>query len=76
MTGNDITSPHVTGSDVILPEVNWKWLWKAKNFVLCTFQFLQGCNSQEVAVTRSDVISSEVTTNRLWKAKNSDFVYV
>jgi len=48
-----VTSRHWKwpGSDVIWPEVTWKWLYKAKNSRICTFHFLQGCSSQEKSVT-------------------------
>jgi len=31
VTEDDVTSPQGTGSDVICPEVTWKWLEKAAN---------------------------------------------
>ena len=31
VTENDVTLPQVAGSDVIWPEVTWKWLWKVEN---------------------------------------------
>ena len=54
MTGNDVTWQKVAGSyisDVISPEITWKWLLKAYKSSFGYFELLQGCNSQEVAVT-------------------------
>jgi len=36
MTANDVTSrdQKLPGSDVICPEVTWKWLYKAENLRL------------------------------------------
>jgi len=31
VAGNDVTCPQGSGSDVICPEVTWKWLEKAAN---------------------------------------------
>ena len=55
MTGNDETSPPVTKSDLEVMSFDQKspgsGCRRAKTRVLCTFETLQGCNSQEVAVT-------------------------
>ena len=54
MTENDVTGPHVTGSDpqvMSLPEVTWKGLLKAYKSSLGMFEVQQGCNSQEVVAT-------------------------
>jgi len=47
-------------SDVIWPEVTWKWLWKAENCVYCTFHFLQGCSSRWEAVTWQEMTSRDL----------------
>ena len=55
MTGNDVTCPHVTGSD---PEVTsfgrkspGSGCGRPISQVLGTFELLQGFNSQELTVT-------------------------
>ena len=61
MTGNDVTLPHVAGSD---PEV-MSFARKSPgsgcrrliSLVLGTFVLLQGCNSQEMAVTLPEMTS-------------------
>ena len=52
----------MTGNDrevVIWPELSWKWLYKAYNQVLGTFELLQGFNSQEVAVMVQEMTSRD-----------------
>ena len=55
MTGNDVTLPHVTGSDPEVMSLSQKSPGSGSrrpiSQVLGTFELLQGCNSQEVAVT-------------------------
>ena len=55
MTGNDVTRPHVTGSDLEVTSFHRKspgsGCRRPISQVLGTFELLQGCNSQEVAVT-------------------------
>ena len=55
MTGNDVTRPHVTISDPEVTSFDRKspgsGCTRPVSQVLGTFEVLQGCNSQEVAVT-------------------------
>ena len=55
MTGNDVMGPHVTGSDPEGTSLDWKspesGCRRPISQVLCTFELLKICNSQEVAVT-------------------------
>ena len=55
MTGNDVTLPHITGSD---PEVTLlhrkspgSGCRRPISEILLTFELLQGCNSRKAAVT-------------------------
>ena len=55
MTGNDVTGPHVTGSDPSVTSLDRKSPGKSCrrpiSQVLDTFELLQGCNSPDVDVT-------------------------
>jgi len=55
MTGNNITWPHVTGSDSEMTSFDWKspgsGCRRPKIRIYCEFLFLQGCSSQGEAVT-------------------------
>ena len=55
MTGNDVTWPEVTGSDPEVASLDRKspgsGCKRPISQVLGTFELLQGCNSQEMAVT-------------------------
>ena len=55
MAGNHISSPDVTGSDPEVTSFDWKspgsGCRRPRTQVLGTFELLQGCNLQEVAVT-------------------------
>ena len=55
MTGNDVTLPHMTGNDPEVMLFDRKSLGSGcRRLVghgLGTFELLQGCNLQEVAVT-------------------------
>jgi len=64
VTGNDVTSPQVTGSD---SEVTWfdrkspgSGSRSPKTGVYCVFDFLQGCSSQEEAVTWQEKTSRDL----------------
>ena len=52
MTENDVTCPHMTGSDLEVLSFGSKspgsGCRRHRTHVLCTFELLQGCNSQEV----------------------------
>ena len=48
MTSGDRKCP---GSDIVRPEVTWKWLCMVETCVFWSFLLLHGRNSQEVAVT-------------------------
>ena len=52
MTGNDVTLPHITGSDPEVTSIGRKSPGSGCrgpiSLVLGTFELLQGCNSQEV----------------------------
>ena len=65
MTGNDVTSPDVTGSDPEVTSFDWKspgsGCRRPKTRVLSRFELLQGCNSQEVAVTRQEMTTRDLT---------------
>ena len=54
MTGRD---PEVMSFDQKFPESGCS---RPKTHVLCIFQFLQGCNSQEVALTLQEMTSHEL----------------
>ena len=65
MTGNDVTLPHVTGRDpedksfdLKLPGSGCR---RPVSQVLGTFELLQGCNLQEVAVTSQEMTSRNLT---------------
>ena len=55
MTENDVTGPHVTGSDPEVTSFGRKSpgsdCRRPITQVLCTLELFQGCYSQEVAVT-------------------------
>ena len=57
MTGNDVTYPHVAGSDLEVTSFDWKspgsGCGRPISQVSGTFELLQGCNWQEVAIRDS-----------------------
>ena len=60
MTGNDLMSPHMTGSDPVVTSFGWKTpgsgCRRPITQVVGTFELLQGCKSQEVSVvTKNDL---------------------
>jgi len=58
------------GSDVIWPEVSWKWPTRQNTRVYCTFHFLQCCSSQEEAVTLQEMTSRDLgwpKATRKWR---------
>jgi len=65
VTGNDVTWPRVTGSDPEVTSFDQKspgsGFRRPKSRVYCTFHFLQGCSSQEVAVTWQEMTSRDLT---------------
>ena len=65
MTGNEVTEPEVSRNDPEVTSLDWKSTGSGcrtpKSRVLGTFELLQGCNSQEVAVTRQEVTSRGLT---------------
>jgi len=66
VTGNHVTWPNVTASNPELTSFDRKspgsGCWRLKTCILGTFELLQGCNSQEVAVSR-EFMWAEVTQN-------------
>ena len=63
MTETDVTWPYMTGSDLEVtafdrksPGSGWRW---PRTCILCTFELLQGCNLQEVAVTWQKMMSRD-----------------
>ena len=65
MIGKDLMFPHVTGSDPEVTSFDRKSLGSGSRVpisqVLGTFEFLQGYNSQEVAVTSQEMSSHDPT---------------
>ena len=65
MIGIDITRPHVTKSGPKMTSFDRKspgsGCRRLKTCVLCTFELLQGCNSQEVAVMLQEMTSRALT---------------
>jgi len=47
------------------PEVTWKECRSPKTGVLCNFELLQGCNSQEMAVTWQEMTLRDLTWPRV-----------
>ena len=54
MTKNDVTRAHVSGTDLEVTPFHQmsdgRGCRKPKTWILCTFELLHGCNSQEVVV--------------------------
>ena len=65
MTGNDLVLRHMTGSDTEVTSFDRKspgsGCWRPISQVLGTFELLQGCNSQEVAITLQELTSCDPT---------------
>jgi len=60
MTGNDVTWPHVTESESFYRKSPGSGCRRPKTRVLCNFEILQGCNSQEVAVMSQEMMSRDL----------------
>jgi len=64
MTGNDVTWPKVTGSDIEVTSFDRKSPGSGCRMPntgeYCTFHFLQGCSLQEEAVTRQEMTSRDL----------------
>jgi len=64
VAGNDVTWPHVTGSDPEVTSFDRKspgsGCRRPKTGAYCTFRFLQGCSSQEKAVTWQEMTSRDL----------------
>jgi len=75
MTGNDVTWPQVTGSEMEETSFDRKspgsGCKRPKSGVHCAFDFIQGCSSQEKAVTSQEMTSRDLKWLEVkWKRRH------